>query len=161
MHFKEHKTGEVAVSAQIHSSLGVVLFEWWLWFIKVYAGHQTALRKDSDTIYSLMFHKQCWSIRYLIPKREVLPAERGVKSDCWNDSADLKQPDTRTNTKVQKNAVELRAAAFVRGRQILLPWGLGEVGLDYSMVLLLGRTLQSSLEYANPRLVAWLSDSIW
>lgn len=77
-----------------------------------------------------------------------------MKSACWNDSADLKQPDTKTNTKVQKNAVELRAAAFVRGRQILLPWGLGEVGLDYSTVLLLGRTLQSSLEYANPRLVA-------
>ena len=91
----------------------------------------------------------------------MLPAEWGVKSACWNDSADLKQPDTKTNSKVHKNAVELRAATFVRGRQILLRWGLGEVELDYSMVLLLGRTLLSSMAYANSRLVAQVSDSVF
>lgn len=36
---------------------GSSAFEWWLWFISVYAGHQTALRKDSDIVYSLRFHK--------------------------------------------------------------------------------------------------------
>lgn len=60
---------------------------------------------------------------------------------CWNDSADLKQPDTKPNSKVHKNAIELRAASFVRGRHILLHWGWGEVGLDYSMLLLLVRAL--------------------
>lgn len=84
-----------------------------------------------------------------------------MKSACWNDSADLKQPDTKPNGNVHKNAVELRAASFVRGRQILLRWGLGEVGLDYRTVLLFGRTLLSSVAYANPRLVAQVSDSVF
>lgn len=52
----------------------------------------------------------------------MLTAEWGVKSACWNDFADLKQADTKPNSKVHKNAVELRAASFVKGRQILLRW---------------------------------------
>lgn len=90
----------------------------------------------------------------------MLPAEWGVKSACWNDSADPKQADTKTNNKVHKNAVELRAASFVRGRQILLSWGLGEVELDHRTVLLLERTFLSSMAYANPKLVAQVSDSV-
>lgn len=91
----------------------------------------------------------------------MLPAEWGVKSACWHDSADLKQPDTKPNSKVHKNTVELRAVSFVRGRQIMLLWGLGEVGLDYSIALMLGRTLLSSMVYTNSRLVAQVSDSVF
>lgn len=68
-----------------------------------------------------------------------------MKSACWDDSADLKQPDTKPNSKVHKNAVELRAISFVRGRQIMLLWGLDGVGLDYSMALMLRRTILSSV----------------
>lgn len=83
----------------------------------------------------------------------MLPAERAVQPACWDDSADLKQPDTKPNSKIHKNAVEPRAAPCQS--QVLLPLGLGEVGLNYSTVLLLRRTLPSSTAYANPRLVVW------
>lgn len=55
----------------------------------------------------------------------MLPAEWGVKSDCWNESAHLKQPGTKPNSKVHRNAVELWAVSFVTGRQMWLCWSLG------------------------------------
>lgn len=74
--------------------------------------------------------------------------EQGAKAACRTDSAELEQPETKPNSKGHENAAELRAAVFVRGRQGLLL--LGQVGLDYSMVLLLGRTPLGSWHIQTP-----------
>lgn len=52
----------------------------------------------------------------------MLPAEWAVQPACWDDSADLKQPDTKTNSKIHKTTVEPRAAPCQS--QVLLPLGL-------------------------------------
>lgn len=81
--------------------------------------------------------------------REKCYQQSGERSACWNDSADLKQPDTKPKSKVHRNAVELRAVPFVRGRHIMLLWGLGDVELDYSMALMLRRTLLDKLQTSS------------
>lgn len=56
--YEEHKAGKAVQSAKIHPfSLGAVCFRWSPWLISISAGHQTAFRKDSDGMYSLMFLK--------------------------------------------------------------------------------------------------------
>lgn len=79
---------------------------------------QGPLNMQQKRIYIQVIHN-------LVLRKEMLPAE-WEWSACWNDSADLKQPDTKPNSKVHKNAVELRAVLLAEeGRSCFSGvWGI-------------------------------------
>lgn len=153
---KEHKIGEAVVSAQIcPSSLGVGCFEWTLCFINVYAGHQTAFRKGSNSVCSLMLCRlEKIAAMICTPPHSSRAGSEGSLAErfCWPGT-------TRDKTQQQRTW----KCCWAEGRSLCqreagsASLGLGGAGLWRSVAA--WKDSSGFMAHTNPRLVTRVADS--